>query len=120
MSYEEWKRKYVDGEQLKGLNTDNKARKTKLKVDIQALAKESDLEKQKSSSIKRSIRKLQEQINTHRDKIAHPEAYAENWSTFSKEYQEGLKRHWNKEILKFEESITRRKEILKERGESDE
>ena len=58
MTYEEWKRKFVDGEMLKGLNTDNKVRKTKLKVDIQALAKESDLDKQKSSSIKALYKKI--------------------------------------------------------------
>ena len=119
MSYEEWKREYVD-QKLKGLNTDKQAGKTRLKVDIQALAKESDLNKQKSSSIKHSIRKLQEQINTHRDKIAHPETYAENWNTFSKEYQNGLMKHWNKEIQKFEESISRRIEVLKERGDYNE
>ena len=41
-------------------------------------------------------------------------------SAFDKRYQEGLKRHWNKEIRNFKQSIQNRIDELKSRGDYDE
>ncbi|MCD7757518.1 MAG: hypothetical protein LUH45_05030, partial [Clostridiales bacterium] len=81
---------------------------------------EKDLANQKTASIKRAIRKYEKRIAEHEDKINNPEDYYPDWDSFDERYQEGLKRHWRKEIRNFEQSIQNRKDELERRGESDE
>ena len=142
MSYEEWKARFVDGtkgnEDLEDFTGTQRTSQNKeftysknrdiisqtkfgsLTPNLQLFAVEIDLEKQKSSSLRHSIRSLKRQIEIHRDKIANPQKYAENWDSFSKKYQDGLKRHWSKEIERLEESLKRRYDELQKRGEPDE
>ena len=70
--------------------------------------------------MKRAIRKYQARIEDHEAKFKnlkelYPECYTYYWR-----YQEGLKRHWNKEIRNFRQSIQDRIDELKERGDYDE
>ena len=81
---------------------------------------EKDIEKQNSSSLKRAIRKYRAQIEEHQAKLDDPLKFFPEWNNFDSRYQEGLKRHWNKEIRNFKQSIQDRIDELKKRGDYDE
>lgn len=91
----------------------------KIKLDIQLFA-EKDIINQESSSLRRAIRKYKKQIALHRDKINNPEAVVPNWSTKDIREQNGLIKHWQKEIRNFQISIDDRIDKLKKRGDYDE
>ncbi len=90
-----------------------------LKMNLQTFA-ERDIKNQDSASLKRAIRKYQARIEEHEEKISNPAAIYPEWNNFDKRYQEGLKRHWNKEIRNFKQSIQNRIDELKSRGDYDE
>lgn len=88
-------------------------------MNLQLFA-ESDIKKQKSTSLKRGIRNLKSQIEKHQDIIAEPEKYIPNWENKNEREKQGLIKHWNKEIRNFNNSIQDRIAELKERGDYDE
>lgn len=81
---------------------------------------EQDVAKQKSSSLRKGIVTYQQRITEHQRKLYNPQDYVEDWAKMSKQHQEGLKKHWLKEIQNFTQSIETRRTVLKERGENDE
>ncbi len=81
---------------------------------------EKDLSKQKTLSLKKGLASFQEQITEHRRKIERPWEYVPGWNEKDKREQEGLKRHWEKEIRTFQQSIENRVAELRRRGEYDE
>lgn len=81
---------------------------------------ESDMFRQDSSSLKRAIRKYKKRIEEHRDKISNPQKYVSNWDSFDDRKKTGLLKHWNREISNFSDSIRRREDELKKRGDCDE
>ena len=85
-------------------------------INLQLFA-EQDLEKQSSASIRKGITNLKQKYELHVDKVAHPEMYDPDFATYTKEHQEGLVHHWEKEMNQFQKSIERRRNVLKERGE---
>lgn len=87
-----------------------------LKKNLQMFA-ESDIYRQESSSLKRAIRKYEKRRVEHEDYLADPERHCPNWTEKSFEEQEGLKKHWKKEIRNFERSIQDRIAELKKRGD---
>lgn len=95
-----------------------KKNKGTLKMNLQIFA-ESDIKNQGSDSLKRAIRKYKKQISDHEDKISHPEQHILDWESLDPRMQEGLKRHWNKEIRNFNQSIQDRIDELKVRGDYD-
>ena len=72
---------------------------------------------QSSSALKKGIASLNERISEHENKIANPTTGHQNWNNLSKQEQDGLIRHWNKEISNFKESVSNREEELKKRGD---
>ena len=96
-----------------------KGKGSTLKMDLQFFA-EKDIKNQQSGSLKRAIRKYQARIEEHEAKIKNPKEIYPEWDTYDPRYQEGLKRHWNKEIRNFKQSIQDRVDELKERGDYDE
>ena len=89
-----------------------------VRISVQFFA-ESDIKNQESGSLKRAIRKYQKQIVEHQDKIANPQKYIANWDTKDVREQNGLKKHWQKEINNFQKAIDNRIAELKERGDYD-
>ena len=89
-----------------------------LKMDLQFFA-ESDIKNQESGSLKRAIRKYEKRIKEHEDYLDHPEAHCLDWNEKNKWEQEGLKKHWKKEIRNFHQSIQDRIDELKVRGDYD-
>ncbi|MBO5484343.1 MAG: hypothetical protein J5979_03920 [Lachnospiraceae bacterium] len=89
------------------------------KMDLQLFA-ERDIKNQESNSLKRAIRKYEKRIEEHKMYIENPISHCPDWNKKSMESQEGLMRHWNKEIRNFEESIENRVKELKRRGDYDE
>jgi len=89
-----------------------------MKLDLQQFSnsKEKDLQRQKTASIRKSIQTFDKRIAEHQEKIRHPENTVSNTDKEPQE-QEGLKRHWKKEIENFKESRLRRIEELKKRGD---
>lgn len=125
-SFTEFKGYYKDitGQMTMNLEKDNKSlaktgKSSKIKANLQYFA-EKDIKNQESSSLKRAIKKYQKRIDEHNEKIKNPEKYVEDWQSLSSMKQEGLKRHWNKEIRNFNNSIDDRVAELKERGDFDE
>ena len=96
-----------------------KGKGSTLKMDLQFFA-EKDIKNQQSGSLKRAMRKYQARIEEHEAKIKNPKEIYPEWDTYDPRYQEGLKRHWNKEIRNFKQSIQDRVDELKERGDYDE
>ena len=66
------------------------------------------------------MRKYQNKIALHQDKINNPQKYIADWDTKDVREQNGLKKHWQKEIRNFQTSIDDRITELKERGDYDE
>lgn len=89
-----------------------------LRMNLQFFA-EKDIKNQKSDSLKRAISKFEKRIAEHEDYLIHPEQHCWNWSEKSMQEQEGLKKHWQKEISNFNQSISDRIEELKKRGDYD-
>lgn len=89
------------------------------KMNLQFFS-EKDIKNQESVSLKRAIRKYEKQISEHEHKIAHPEQHIDNWSDKDIRMQEGLIKHWNKEIRNFTQSVQDRMDELKARGDYDE
>mgnify|MGYP001625222527 CR=1 FL=1 len=90
----------------------------RLLVNIQLFA-EKDIRRQSSASLQRAVRSYQKQIEAHKDKLAHPEQYIDGWEERDPRYKAGLKRHWQKEIRNFQQSIEDRVQELKQRGDYD-
>ena len=90
-----------------------------IKVNLQLFA-EQDLSKQKTSSLKKGLASFQKRIDEHQKKLADPQKYDAEWNSKSAKQQQGLLKHWKKEIANFQESIDSRIEELKTRGEYDE
>ena len=93
-----------------------KEKESKLKMNLQFFS-EKDIKNQESNSLKRAIRKYQIRIEEHEAKISDPKVFYPEWDNYDTRYQEGLKRHWNKEIRNFRQSIQDRIEELKSRGD---
>ena len=87
-------------------------------MDLQIFA-ETDIQNQESASLKRAIRKYERRIAEHQMKIDNPESHCENWNEFDVRRQNGLKKHWQKEIQTFRENIQARTDELKRRGDYD-
>jgi SPP1 gp7 family putative phage head morphogenesis protein len=114
MKYKDWKKSLVDGD-TKVLTNIGKG----VKIDIQFFA-EKDIANQESGSLKRAMRKYLEKISLHQDKINNPEKYVEGWENKDVREQNGLIKHWQKEIRNFQTSIDDRIVELKKRGDYDE
>lgn len=91
----------------------------RVKIGLQFFA-EKDIKRQESGSLKRAIRKFERNIAKHQQKISDPEKYVDNWDTLDIREQNGMKKHWQKEIDTFQTNIEDRIAELKERGEYDE
>lgn len=90
-----------------------------VKIDLQFFTeKETDLPKQESASIKRSIRKLRRRILEHKEKVEHPEQHSVDWEELSEKRRQKRLEYWQTEIKEFEKSIQRRIDELKKRGEN--
>ena len=90
-----------------------------VKIDLQFFTeKETDLPRQETGSLKRSIRKLRRRILEHEEKIAHPEEHCTDWSELSEARKKKRLEYWETEIKEFGKSIQRRIDELKKRGES--
>ena len=91
----------------------------KIDLDIQTFA-EKDIFKQDSNSLKRGINSYKKRILAHQQKIEHPEMHIADWENKDVREQDGLKKHWQKEIRNFQTSIDDRVDELKKRGDYDE
>lgn len=89
---------------------------SKMNIDLQFFA-EKDIEKQKSSSLKKAIKSYKSNIAEHNDKINNPKKYIDDWDEKDVREQNGLKKHWQKEINNFNQSINDRIDELKKRGD---
>ena len=121
MKYKDWKKSFVDGGSKEGLEEvlENTGKSGIMKMNLQFFA-EKDIANQGSNSLKRAIRKYQKRIEEHTDKINNPSKYIEGWESLSTMKQNGLIKHWNKEINNFNQSISDRVDELKVRGDYDE
>lgn len=88
-------------------------------MNLQLFA-EKDLKNQSNVSLKKAIRNFQKRIEEHKQYISHPEIHCNDWEAKDVREQEGLMKHWNKEIKNFQESIDNRIMELRKRGDYDE
>lgn len=65
--------------------------------------------------MRRTIRKYQTRIEENETKINNSSEIYPDWDSFDERYQQGLKRHWNKKIRNFKQSIQDKIDELKER-----
>lgn len=90
-----------------------------IRINLQFFA-EKDIENQNSNSLKRAIKKYKANIIEHNNKIQNPREYIPDWDSKDIREQEGLIKHWKKEIRNFNKSIDNRIDELKKRGDYDE
>ena len=115
MTYTEWKKKFIEKASNSGImETEGET----LKMNLQFFA-ESDIKNQESASLKRAIRKYEKRIAEHEEYIKNPKTHCPEWDEKPVESREGLKKHWQKEIRNFRQSIQDRVDELKERGDYD-
>ena len=91
----------------------------KIDLDIQMFA-EKDIYKQDSNALKRGINSYKKRILAHQQKIDNPEIHIADWASKDVREQDGLKKHWQKEIRNFQTSIDDRVVELKKRGDYNE
>ena len=116
--FREFEEKYLKAEKV--LNKQRKGGIIQMDLQFFANSAEKDLQRQKTSSIRKSLETFDQRIVEHWHKIEHPEEHVPNWDERDPREQEGLKKHWYKEITNFRESRARRIAELKRRGEYDE
>lgn len=116
--FREFEEKYLKSEKV--LNKQRKGGIIQMDLQFFANSAEKDLQRQKTSSIRKSLETFDQRIVEHWHKIEHPEEHVPNWDERDPREQEGLKKHWYKEITNFRESRARRIAELKRRGEYDE
>ena len=116
--FREFEEKYLKAEKV--LNKQRKGGIIQMDLQFFANSAEKDLQRQKTSSIRKSLETFDQRIVEHWHKIEHPEEHVPNWDERDPREQEGLKKHWYKEITNFRESRVRRIAELKRRGEYDE
>ena len=114
-SFPEFPKSYLKAAQT----IDNAGKSSIINMDLQYFA-EKDLSNQKTSSLKKGIASFEEQIAEHQRKISDPQKYVSGWEGKDTREQQGLLKHWKKEISNFQESIRNRIDELKRRGEYDE
>ena len=119
LSFDDWKKQKDNSVAKKSGSGIIKEKRNIHEMNLQFFA-EKDIKNQSSSSLKRDIRKYQARIEEHETKINNPSEIYPDWDSFDERYQQGLKRHWNKEIRNFKQSIQDRIDELKERGDYDE
>ena len=81
------------------------------------LFSETDMPKQKSSSLRKGIKSYQKVIAEHEDKIKNPAKYYPDWPQWRKQKQDSNMRHWRHEIRIAQQAIDDRIEELGRRGE---
>ena len=116
--FREFEEKYLKAEKV--LNKQRKGGIIQMDLQFFANSAEKDLQRQKTSSIRKSLETFDQRIVEHWHKIEHPEEHVPNWDERDPREQEELKKHWYKEITNFRESRARRIAELKRRGEYDE
>lgn len=52
-----------------------------------------------------AVQSFTDQITLHRDKLAFPERYVQNWGALREGHRQSLLREWRKEVLDHEEQI---------------
>lgn len=119
LNFADWKNQKENSVAKKSGSGIIKEKRNIHEMNLQFFA-EKDIKNQSSSSLKRAIRKYQARIEEHETKINNPSEIYPDWDSFDERYQQGLKRHWNKEIRNFKQSIQDRIDELKERGDYDE
>ena len=117
-NFREFEEKYLKAEKV--LNNQRKGGIIQMDLQFFANSAEKDLQRQKTSSIRKSLETFDQRITEHWHKIEHPEEHVSDWDERDPREQEGLKKHWYKEIANFRESRARRIAELKRRGEDDE
>ena len=75
------------------------------KMNLQLFA-EKDLKNQSNVSLKKAIRNFQKRIEEHKQYISHPEIHCNDWEAKDVREQEGLMKHWKKEIKIFKSQLT--------------
>lgn len=76
-----------------------------------------NIAKMTDSQLSKSIKSWTELIELHTDKIENPKKYLPDWDNFDSRYQDGLKKHWKKEMTNFERDRNLAEDELKKRGE---
>lgn len=114
--FDDFKKKYLKATKE---TLENGTKSGRMKVGIQLFA-EKDIANQESTSLKRGIRKYQARIAEHQRKLDDPQQFVPTWNDKDVREQEGLKKHWKKEIRTFQQSIDDRVDELKKRGDYDE
>ena len=81
---------------------------------------ERDIKNQKTESLKKGIRSYEKVIEKHKNYIENPSEHVPNWNEISERRQNGLIKHWNKEIRTAQQSIENREIEIRKRGENNE
>jgi len=93
-----------------------------LRISMQFFASSKKENKNISKSSDRELRKSidswAKRAEEHKGYIQNPYEHCPDWDTYDPRRQEGLKRHWQKEISNFEKDIQEAEEELRKRGEN--
>lgn len=88
----------------------------RIKISMQFFANK-NIPKMSSRELKKSISTWEQLIKKHENYILEPRDHCPEWDTFDIRKQQGLIKHWLKEIQNFNNDIQEAKIELKKRGE---
>lgn len=91
------------------------ARNDRMRIGLQYFAAP-NFERYRDAALKKAIRSLEGQIETHKAKLHAPEAFYPEWNTLDNRERAGSIRHWQKEIATFEEQVKAAREEAERRG----
>lgn len=75
-----------------------------MRLDLQFFAVP-DFRKQRTAGLLKTVISFLRVIEEHQNKINDPLSFYPDWDSFDPRYQEGLKRHWQKEIRNISEQL---------------
>ena len=65
--------------------------------------------------LKKAVSSLEQNVNSHAEKLQNPFKGAENFAGFSSNYQQGLINHWKNDLIRNQEQLNILNNILDNR-----
>ena len=87
-----------------------------LKISMQFFANK-NIPKMSDRELRKSIETWKQRVNEHEEYIKNPLPHCPEWENFDPRRQQGLIKHWQKEIKNFNNDIQEASDELKKRGE---
>lgn len=83
-------------------NTRDMGYNSSIRMDLQLFAKGPRFDRQSKKQREKSVRSFEKNIDLHKDKIANPEKYVQEWGKWSERRKQGQLDFWEKEVARYQ------------------